>query len=153
MRFFAKNSWSALHTASWNGFEDVVCILIASDCDLNIVGCDGSTPLTLASQQGHLAIVKKLLEFGCDVQKTAVLGECRDVTALHLAARYGHRDIVAVLIRAGAMVGAAMSSQGITGITSLHLAVLTGHLEVIEMLLASGVDVNLSTHSASESII
>jgi ankyrin repeat protein len=63
----------------------------------------GLTALHLSAQNGHLEIVKLLLEHGADVKaKTELFCE----TTLHLAARNGHFEIVKLLLEHGADVNA-----------------------------------------------
>jgi len=56
------------------------------------------TPLIIASQNGHLEIVKVLIENGADINAENAYTE----TALCLAKGDGHNDIVEILERLGA---------------------------------------------------
>ena len=60
----SKNS--ALHYASWNGYEDIIDVLVANNATIDIRGTDGQTPLMKASYYGQLEVVKKLLNLGAD---------------------------------------------------------------------------------------
>jgi ankyrin repeat protein len=69
----------------------------------------GETALHLAAGEGHLEIVKLLLEHGADVNaKTAY------ETALHLAAGEGHLEIVKLLLEHGADVNAKTAVRNMT---------------------------------------
>lgn len=59
---------------------------------------NGTTPLHFASHEGHLAVVRLLLEAG--VAKD--VSNAHGATALHLAARRGHLEVVKVLLDFGA---------------------------------------------------
>ena len=145
-----QSGWAALHISAWNGYTDLVQLLLLNKADLNLPGPGGSTPVALASQRGHSQLVSVLLSAGCDVRKTCALGDNCSVTPLHLAAQNGHVDVVRLLIDAGAEVNAAMVCPDMKGVTPLHLAVQAEHLEVMDILLSAGGDVNRSTQANQE---
>jgi ankyrin repeat protein len=167
LHFFQSEGWSALHVAVWNNWIELIQLLLASGCDLDVTGPGGVTPLVLASQHGHTIAVQLLVGAGCDVTRRAefrmivaasnaktdtIVGSnyfrCRNVTAVHLAARYGHLDALRCLVSAGASVDAAMTvADHVGGVTPLHLAVEAGHIDVIDYLIVAGSDVNTSTRA------
>jgi ankyrin repeat protein len=55
---------------------------------------NGGTALHVAAARGHVNVVAKLINLGCDMNKT----ESKGVTALHAAAGMGHVDVVTKLI-------------------------------------------------------
>ena len=59
--------------------------------------------LVLAAQEGHLAVVRLLLEAGADKDAADTDGD----TALHIAAKEGHLEVVRLLLEAGADKDAA----------------------------------------------
>eukprot|EP00740_Mantoniella_antarctica_P021007 CAMPEP_0198679328 /NCGR_PEP_ID=MMETSP1468-20131203/2517_1 /TAXON_ID=1461545 /ORGANISM="Mantoniella sp, Strain CCMP1436" /LENGTH=69 /DNA_ID=CAMNT_0044417869 /DNA_START=14 /DNA_END=220 /DNA_ORIENTATION=+ len=59
---------------------------------------NGVTPLQMATQNGHLTVVKVLLEAGADANKALNDG----FTPLQVAAQCGHPAVVKVLLEAGA---------------------------------------------------
>ena len=92
-----QNVWSKLRTASFNGHLDVMKTLIEAGanvkrtnkvcnvwCAIGILQCtfsqrwlyftsyqDNTTPLYIASQEGHLDVVKTLLGAGSDIKITS----------------------------------------------------------------------------------
>ena len=61
---------------------------------------DGATALLIASQQGHAAMVKLLLDHGADM-KTKVTVNRVDWTPLKVAKKMKRTEIAAVLAKAG----------------------------------------------------
>ncbi|KAJ5628151.1 ankyrin [Penicillium lividum] len=76
------DSWSPLAWASVRGFEDMVKLLLGMKNIEPDAECPrGRTPLSYAAQQGHVGIVKLLLEAGADPNSQAEL----ERTPLHWA--------------------------------------------------------------------
>lgn len=66
--------------------------------NLNKLGMDEKPPLLEAAREGHLEVVRRLLEFGADVERGDAIG----TTPLSAAAHGGHSAVVACLVKAGA---------------------------------------------------
>ena len=156
-----KNLSTALHLASEAGNLEIARLLLLHNAAVNVRDRDGATPLHLASGletarlliehgadvnsrddnswtpchtaswNGHLDIVRLLLEH-VDAQ-TAVLS-----SLLAMASWNGMLEVSRFLIDRGADV----NSRNDTGWTSLHLASLYGHLDAARLLLDHGADVN-----------
>ena len=86
----------------------------------------------LAARNGHLVIVRLLLEAGADKDAAAQNG----ITALHVAALHGYVDIVRLLLEAGTDKDEADQE----GWTALHMAVENADLAVVRLLLEAGTD-------------
>ena len=103
------------------------------------------TPLHIAVEQGHGAIVQLLIDHGIDVTTKEV---SQFATPLHLAARNGHREICEILLNHKARINARnMFKQ-----TPLTEAARGGHFEVVKLLVNRGADVNGSIDKQSRSI-
>ena len=61
----------------------------------------GRTALHIVASEGHVEVVKALVELGADLH---ALGEYNEQTALHIAASEGHVEVVKALVKLGADV-------------------------------------------------
>ena len=83
-----------LHRAAFAGrIVDVESIVVGGECDVNNL-YDSQTALHTAAEQGCVGVVAKLIELGCDMNKT----DSNGWTALHHAAERGHVDVVTKLV-------------------------------------------------------
>lgn len=86
-----------------------------------------STPLRAACYDGHLDIVKFLIENGADIEIANRHGH----TCLMIACYKGHLEIARFLIECGADV----NRKSVKGNTALHDCADSGSLEIMELLL------------------
>lgn len=90
-----------------------------------------------AAENGHLSVVRRLLESGfVTVNATGI----NNWTAMHFCARKGHLPVVNYLLKASANVEAV--SKGSLW-SALHAACYYGHTDAAETLLFHGAEVNL----------
>ncbi|KAF5346315.1 hypothetical protein D9758_011486 [Tetrapyrgos nigripes] len=128
-----------LYYACYTGLKSVVVYMLEhDDVDIygkmnNLGGIYGNA-LQAASYEGHLEIVKLLLEKGADVNTLG--GFCGN--ALQAASYKGHSEIVKVLLERRADVNAKGGSSG----NALQAASISGHTEVVRILLENGADIN-----------
>mmetsp|Transcript_22627 Transcript_22627/g.31546 ORF Transcript_22627/g.31546 Transcript_22627/m.31546 type:complete len:172 (+) Transcript_22627:295-810(+) len=99
--------------------------VVNSDGGLNT---SGYTPLHYASREGHVNIVRLLLNSGVQVDASTRAGSA---TPLHRAAFTGHSDVLVLLLQHGA--NAAL--QDSDGETALHKAAEQGHTDSVIVLL------------------
>ncbi len=104
---------SDLHRACETGNIEEVRLLVDSGADIEVKNNDGWTPLYVVSRNGHIDIVKLLVDLGpscmaapavmpgADIEAKATIGW----TPLLYASRYGCVDIVKLLINLGADIG------------------------------------------------
>ena len=93
---------------------------------------DCSTPLQLSAQQGHVPIVRILLDARASANQAA---ENDGTTPLLLAAQEGHVEVARLLLEAGASPEPELTDGGAT---PLHLAAQEGHVDVARLLLEAG---------------
>jgi len=125
---------TALTLACCGGFLEVADFLIKAGADLEL---GASTPLMEASQEGHLELVRYLLEARADVNATTGTGD----TALTYACENGHTDVADLLLQFGAQL--EHESEG--GRTPLMKAARAGHLCTVQFLISRGADVSRQT--------
>ncbi|XP_077999520.1 ankyrin repeat domain-containing protein 17-like isoform X2 [Glandiceps talaboti] len=133
---------TALTLACCGGFLEVADILLQAGADIE-QGC--STPLMEASQEGHLELVKFLLDKGANVHAETSTGD----TALTLSCENGHTDVADVLMAAGAEL--EHESEG--GRTPLMKAARAGHLCTVQFLISRGANVNRTTSNNDHSVL
>jgi ankyrin repeat protein len=87
---------TVLHVSSGAGHRDVVATLLDQGGDhlLEYPDLGGSTPLHYAAQNGHLFVIKQLLETAADVTARTMQGQ----TAYKLAMDRGHTQIATLLL-------------------------------------------------------
>lgn len=125
---------TALTLACCGGFLEVADYLIKHGADIEL---GASTPLMEAAQEGHLDLVKFLLENKADVHAQTQTGD----TALTYACENGHTDVAEVLLYFGAEL--EHLSEG--GRTPLMKACRAGHICTVKFLIQKGADVNRQT--------
>lgn len=131
---FVINGQSPVVTASQNGREDILNILIESHCDLTIQDFTDTTwrkcPIHIAAAKGYLGFVKKLIDNGVAVSSL----DLELKTPLHWAALFGHVCVIEYLIS----VGASVNATQIDGFTSLHCSAALDQDNACKTLLAKG---------------
>jgi len=86
-----EENWSVLFSACLSGNEEIVDILLNAKADPNIcTEGDQKSPLMMASQMGHVSIIKKLLQAEADINKEDSEGH----TAFQIAMTNGMDEVL-----------------------------------------------------------
>jgi uncharacterized protein len=126
-----------LLTSASDGDLRILKALIATGVDVNayrekgVWKENGRTVLIIAIHEGHLEIVRKLLESGANPN---LIDEDSGTTPLISAIRGQYTDIVSLLLQVGADVNAKDSN----GNTALKIAKEKGSTEIVQLLLKVG---------------
>lgn len=107
-----------LHFSMCKGLEIPIRLLAHSNADLDVVGTNGHTPLTIACENGNKEAVIMLINNGA-----TCFNKCDNSgwAPLHYACQLGNASIVEALIRAGADVNIMSSDR----LMPVHLAIST----------------------------
>ncbi|PVD29254.1 hypothetical protein C0Q70_11851 [Pomacea canaliculata] len=100
----------------------------------------GNSPLHIASQQGHLDVVKYLLANNADIDAKNE----EEQTPLHLAAKFGRTNIVREIIRRDKSV---INNEDEKSNTALHLAAQYGHNKMAALLIELGAHVSARNYN------
>ena len=136
-----NGGWAPLHVAAYVGNRPAVSRLLAAGAVADPRA--PTSPIELAARQGHLAIVRLLLDAGVDPDAA---GHDK-ATALHSAAAAGNLELVRLLLERGARVDARQSD----GCTPIHRAVDADQLAMVKALVRAGASVELTWSRALES--
>jgi hypothetical protein len=123
---------TGVHVAAYFGLREAMMALLKGRYNLDSKDSYGRTPLSLAAENGHEAVVKLLLERGAELETK----DERHQTPLLLAAWCGHEAVVKLLLEKGA----ELESKDNNGQTPLSYAAENGQDAVVKLLLEKGAE-------------
>jgi len=118
-----------LHIACRTGNLDVVDLLLKNDSATRVFNLQGLTPLQVAIQHGHHAIVECLLQVK-DLDVNMKMRSENVKSALHTAAAYGDVKMMELLLKAGAKLEGNDLNN-----TPLHEAARYGNVATMKYML------------------
>jgi len=126
------DGWSALHEAAQSGEAEMCFVLVQeARASVDLQNSDLNTPLHLAAEEGHEAVLRYLVEGRAQVN----LQNKSRHTPLHRAAANGHEAACRFLVlSAGAQVDALSKNSN----TPLMLATGNGHERIVRFLIEEG---------------
>jgi hypothetical protein len=124
-----------LYDAAFCGLDEVVTVLaLENPQNASAIGGGCGTAMHAAALQGHVHVVRSLIQCGVDANVQGLYGW----TPLHFASWWGSLDVVQYLLDHGADVDAKDKLQA----TALCAAATRGHLDIVRLLLDRHADVN-----------
>ena len=139
--FATKRRQTLVHCAAFGGSTEILELALNGlpEGAANQATKDGTTPLMVAAEQGHLQVVEELVKAGADVRAgSSVNQSVGEQMAIHFAATKGRDDVVRFLLEQGVSVDQGTSK----GLTPLMLAAGGGHASTVGLLLNNGAGVN-----------
>jgi ankyrin repeat protein len=127
-----------LHSCCRIGDLSEVRRLISTGVDVNLTAKYGKirsvTPLHVASQYGHVDIVKELLGWGADIDSRSIRGskDSFGCTPLILALEHDKHEVVKELLKHGANID---ERNVRLGMTLLHVACSRNNIGMVRILL------------------
>lgn len=133
------NGGTPLMEAAWNGYLDIVRLLVEKGANVNAIDDEGGTALMLACKNCHLGVTKVLLDRGANVNAVKFDDGW---TSIFFASENGYAEIVQELINRGADVNATDHENW----TPLMEASIEGHTAIAMTLIENGANINASTN-------
>ncbi|GBN29124.1 Ankyrin-3 [Araneus ventricosus] len=130
----AKNGFghTPLHSAACYGHEKLVNLLLKFNAIIDSQDNNDATALHISVNNGHLDVVKSLVESGANIE---AIGTSKNCKPLHLASEQGHFHILEFLIYKGADIH---SRGGHVQSTSLEIAAMKRHKDIVKLLITKG---------------
>ncbi|NWH80756.1 ASB3 protein, partial [Piaya cayana] len=123
------SGWNSLHEASFQGYTEIMKILLEKGACKECKDNFGITPLFVAAQYGKLESLRLLVSHGAEVNCQA-----KDkATPLLIAAQEGHTECVELLLSKGADPNLYCNNDNWQ--LPIHAAAQMGHKRILELLI------------------
>ncbi|MFJ6537014.1 ankyrin repeat domain-containing protein [Paenarthrobacter sp. NPDC091711] len=128
-----SDGWSALHAAASRNHTEIIRVLLAAGCPVDVMDDSGFSPLLNAAGPGNTETIRHLLAPGADPN---VREPRLPWSPLSRAADYGNAEVAQLLIAAGASI-----DEKPCGTTALMTAAESSDgMGVVRVLLQAGAD-------------
>jgi ankyrin repeat protein len=132
-----EGGWTALISASFEGFDKIVELLLDYGADTETIICHGNqTALMKACENNHVSTVKLLLCRGANVYDIRNIGWC----PLHWACTRGYDSIVKMFMERGVHPNGLFK---VSRRVPLHSACWNGHMKCVDELLLYGAHIDI----------
>ncbi|KAM3560929.1 hypothetical protein MY1884_002648 [Beauveria asiatica] len=125
---------NALQAASYEGYRDIIQLLLEKGANINAQGGRYGNALQAASHGGYRDTIQLLLEKGANINTQG--GSYNN--AIQAASHGGYREIVQLLLEKGADI----NTQGGNYNNAIQAASHGGYREIVQLLIEKGADVN-----------
>lgn len=144
------NDWTAFKCACMEGHYEIAAFLLdTNNLQKDKLEADAGTALIFASKNGHMNIIKLILERDIPLTKVDFQDENGDTAAIW-SSQNGHFDLLKMLIKHGANVH--IPSKRLWN--SLLCSVWSGHIVIANYLLTEcDVDINATTKDGDTALI
>ncbi|XP_052072850.1 uncharacterized protein LOC127710935 [Mytilus californianus] len=133
---------SPLNVVSQQNYLDIMKALLKNNLDVNVMNKFGTTPLFIASENGHVGMIKLLLAYDCD-PNTRRLETSK--TPLFIAVEKGHTQVVKLLLKHKADPNVRTEDKK----TPLYIAANLGLTDIVELLLENKCDITFCGNQKS----
>ena len=120
-----NGGYTSLYAASFNGYVNMVNLLLTNNAATDIPNVSGRSPLFVASRNGHAQVVETLIKNNATIDQIDLFGD----SPLTISSYSGHFDVVKML---------AMNEADINhiayGETALQSAKYQNHKDIVEFL-------------------
>ena len=143
---YGSSDWTPFHVAAAQNNIKAMDILLDKGADPNAYSfSQGVAPIHLAVFNGHVDVVKKLLELGVELE----VGNQAGASPLQMSVILGNSLIFKLLLEAGA----DPNFQDRSRFTALHTSAVTGKPKMARALVEAGADVNSLNSAGSTPLI
>ncbi|GAB5365043.1 hypothetical protein AAMO2058_001022500 [Amorphochlora amoebiformis] len=145
----SMNGFSCLYIAAQNGHKNIIERLLELPSTKLLVNHgmaarSMATPVLIASQMGHLEVVKTLVAHGADIKQPMTDG----TTPFKVACAQGDPELIEYLLEKGADIESPNKDQN----TALMAAIIKSNVRAVELLLKRGANPNAKSSDGRDPI-